>query len=256
MILRRLAAAFRRQDWFTVFVETMIVVLGVFLGLQVQQWSNQRADKSREMQIVADMLADLEIDRTQYGNAMALGAQRVAAARISLEKAGLPSISFDYDLPNSDIVDYDTDILDLAGQAELETKNLWTSVVVGYFPTPSTSTYDAIVGSGEISIIRDRSLVKAIQVYRNLTESVASQNDKLISIRADAMRVGARHGLAPYLPVRPDDYFQLVSGDPELAATIRILATFSIFHFGDIESADRRAQALQSQLEDYLEAAK
>ena len=30
MILRRITDAFRRQDWFTVFIETLIVVLGVY----------------------------------------------------------------------------------------------------------------------------------------------------------------------------------------------------------------------------------
>ena len=42
MILRRIAEAFRRQDWFTVFVETMIVVVGVFVGLQVDNWNAAR----------------------------------------------------------------------------------------------------------------------------------------------------------------------------------------------------------------------
>ena len=32
LILRRITEAFRKQDWFTVAVETLIVVLGVFLG--------------------------------------------------------------------------------------------------------------------------------------------------------------------------------------------------------------------------------
>ena len=35
MILRRLATALRKQDWFSVAVETRIVMFGVFLGLQV-----------------------------------------------------------------------------------------------------------------------------------------------------------------------------------------------------------------------------
>ncbi len=42
MILRRLADAFRRQDWFTVAVETLIVVFGVFIGLQVNNWNEAR----------------------------------------------------------------------------------------------------------------------------------------------------------------------------------------------------------------------
>ena len=38
MILRRITEAFRKQDWFTVAVETLIVVLGVFLGIQLGNW--------------------------------------------------------------------------------------------------------------------------------------------------------------------------------------------------------------------------
>ncbi|MDP3460262.1 MAG: hypothetical protein Q8S09_13400 [Hyphomonas sp.] len=42
MILRRLADAFRRQEWFTVAVETLIVVFGVLIGLQVNNWNEAR----------------------------------------------------------------------------------------------------------------------------------------------------------------------------------------------------------------------
>ena len=47
MILRRITEAFRRQDWFTVAIETLIVVLGVFLGLQVNNWNEARAAEAR-----------------------------------------------------------------------------------------------------------------------------------------------------------------------------------------------------------------
>ena len=48
MILRRLTTAFRKQDWFTVLIETLIVVLGVFLGLQAQQWASDRERRAME----------------------------------------------------------------------------------------------------------------------------------------------------------------------------------------------------------------
>lgn len=56
MILRRLADAFRKQDWFTVAVETLIVVFGVFIGLQVNNWNEAR--KQSELQ--AKLLERLE----------------------------------------------------------------------------------------------------------------------------------------------------------------------------------------------------
>lgn len=62
MILRRVVAAFRKQDWFTVFVETMIVVLGVFLGLQVNNWNEARADRALGEDYLVRLIADLEQD--------------------------------------------------------------------------------------------------------------------------------------------------------------------------------------------------
>lgn len=62
MILRRIAEAFRRQDWFTVFVETMIVVLGVFLGLQANNWNAARADRIRADGYLERIAADLDAD--------------------------------------------------------------------------------------------------------------------------------------------------------------------------------------------------
>lgn len=256
MILRRLTQHVKGQNWLAVGLDFLIVVVGVFIGLQVQQWTNQRSDHARETQIVSDMLADIEIDRQQYANATALASRRIAAVNMSLEGAGLPPITFEYDMPNADAINYNTDILDRAASVDLQPEHLWTNVVIGYFPTPSTSTYDAMVGSGEIRVMRDRDLVRAIQLYRNLTESVALQNDKLIAIRADAMNVGARHGLSPYLAVEPKTYYDLLSDDPELAAITRILATFTIFHFGENQSADRQAALLQERLEAYLEDAR
>ena len=46
MILRRLTTAFRKQDWFTVLIETLIVVLGVFLGIQLGNWNEARANRA------------------------------------------------------------------------------------------------------------------------------------------------------------------------------------------------------------------
>tara|TARA_R110002020_G_scaffold263353_3_gene477873 strand:- start:10967 stop:11671 length:705 start_codon:yes stop_codon:yes gene_type:complete len=55
MILRRLTNAFRKQDWFTVVIETLIVVLGVFIGLQVGNWNDAARDRTQEA-IVLDQL--------------------------------------------------------------------------------------------------------------------------------------------------------------------------------------------------------
>jgi hypothetical protein len=39
MILRRLTDALRKQVWFTVALETLIIVFGVFIGRQLSSWN-------------------------------------------------------------------------------------------------------------------------------------------------------------------------------------------------------------------------
>jgi hypothetical protein len=42
MILRRIVHAIRKQDWSTIVVEILIVVIGILIGLQVDGWNERR----------------------------------------------------------------------------------------------------------------------------------------------------------------------------------------------------------------------
>ena len=48
MIFRRVKAHVAKEDWFAVFIDFIIVVFGVFMGLQVANWSAARADRADE----------------------------------------------------------------------------------------------------------------------------------------------------------------------------------------------------------------
>jgi hypothetical protein len=63
MILRRIIAHFRKQEWTAIFLDFLIVVVGVFVGLQVNNWNAARGEQN---QIRAYMLAlkeDIANDR-------------------------------------------------------------------------------------------------------------------------------------------------------------------------------------------------
>jgi hypothetical protein len=212
MISRRIKEHVKAQNWFAVGVDFLIVVVGILLAFQITEWAQARSDRAREMQIIGDLLADLDIDRAHY----------------SFEISKLSSFP--------------------AGRID----RLWSDVVLGFHPTPSTSTYDTMVGSGDIKVIRDRRLIREIQAYHNLAQSVNTQNEKLLSIREDVVNFGASLGLAPYLEMPAEEYFRLVAGDPQLAAVIRIMATFAIYHHGEIKTADAKAAELQMLLGEYL----
>lgn len=47
MLLRTLARRLREHDWVAVAIEVLIVVAGVFIGLQVSNWNEQRKESAR-----------------------------------------------------------------------------------------------------------------------------------------------------------------------------------------------------------------
>lgn len=53
MILRRISENLRSQNWFTVAIEFVIVVVGVFVGLQVQDWNDARKERIEEQALLS-----------------------------------------------------------------------------------------------------------------------------------------------------------------------------------------------------------
>jgi hypothetical protein len=59
MPLRNLPARLRAHDWFAVLVEVLVVVAGVFIGLQVSNWSEQRKESARGHEYLLRMNQEL-----------------------------------------------------------------------------------------------------------------------------------------------------------------------------------------------------
>lgn len=70
MLLRRVIENVKSQNWTAVGLDFVIVVVGVFMGLQVQQWANARADRRDEAQILSRLHQEIELaiaNRTLIG---------------------------------------------------------------------------------------------------------------------------------------------------------------------------------------------
>ena len=48
MFLNRLADHIRKQDWFVVFIELLVVVVGLVLAFQVDRWREEAAERQLE----------------------------------------------------------------------------------------------------------------------------------------------------------------------------------------------------------------
>jgi len=60
MILKQLAESMKNQDWFVVCIEIMIVVVGIFIGLQVDDWNKERTFRQTETELLYELKRELE----------------------------------------------------------------------------------------------------------------------------------------------------------------------------------------------------
>ncbi len=77
MILRRIANAIRRQDWFTVLIEIGILVIGLLIGLQINNWNEARADRIKESAFLARLAVDVDRAREQLAEFVAEREERL-----------------------------------------------------------------------------------------------------------------------------------------------------------------------------------
>ena len=158
MILQKLASAIRRQDWFQVVIEVLIVIVGIYLGFQVTEWGQEREDRAQE-QIYLNRL-HLEVQQTLLpANA------RLMANQIRYND--LKSIA--------DIIATDNNIDFLSSEQcnSLHMSGIFSSQAA-LLPTMSE-----LIANGQLSILENEEIKSAISVYnvdvdgwRGLTESM------------------------------------------------------------------------------------
>jgi hypothetical protein len=62
MILNRFATALKSQDWITVFIEFVLVVLGVIVALEVDRYSERQRERAKEVAYLSALERDLNLD--------------------------------------------------------------------------------------------------------------------------------------------------------------------------------------------------
>ena len=68
MLLRRIKQHVQNENWFAVFVDFVIVVVGVYVGIEVSNWNEQRQEEQRGQQYLQRIKADLENDLQTIAN--------------------------------------------------------------------------------------------------------------------------------------------------------------------------------------------
>ncbi|MDI1251665.1 hypothetical protein [Thermomonas sp.] len=62
MILRRLSQSLKQQNWTAIWIEFVLLVVGVFLGIQLANWNEERTEDIRAQAYLTRIQDNLQAD--------------------------------------------------------------------------------------------------------------------------------------------------------------------------------------------------
>ncbi|HEV7490046.1 MAG TPA: hypothetical protein VGO25_04525, partial [Rhodanobacteraceae bacterium] len=80
MILRRFTAGMKRQDWSAVAIELIVVIAGVFIGLQASNWNQEVENDKRAIDFSQRLIDDLREEAWAYQLMIEYNQQVLASA--------------------------------------------------------------------------------------------------------------------------------------------------------------------------------
>lgn len=70
MILRRFMQHLKEQNWFAVGLDVCVVIVGIFLGMQVSDWNDDRKQRETRHVMLIALKAELESSREEFQSAL------------------------------------------------------------------------------------------------------------------------------------------------------------------------------------------
>lgn len=146
MLLRRIINHLRKQEWTAVGIDFVIVVVGVFIGIQAANWNEVRVENARADDILERFRDDLTADLGNFEHRMAFWRQ--------VEGFGETGLTYASDPQASGIEPWPALVA------------LFHASQVGEYYT-RRAVFDELKSAGELNLIRDVELRNALAGYYN-----------------------------------------------------------------------------------------
>ncbi len=147
MILRRLSQSIKEQNWTAIWIEFILLVAGVFLGIQVANWNQEREANQKSKVFTERLKADLREEAFGYQYLIEYNRDVLASA----EKA----------------------VNALTGKVPLSNEQLLINAYrATQYKQPQRfrASYDELISTGNIGLIKDQKLrLTAMRVYNVAT---------------------------------------------------------------------------------------
>jgi len=240
MLLRNRTKHVKNQNWFAVIVDFIIVVFGVFLGIQIGDWNNERLTHDRAAILTERLRDDFGVDIWFATDFYQYHKTVIENAKLVLG-----------DLTNRQRVP----------DEELQVAAYRASQFIRF---TSSSTYKELLSSGGYELLAQSELGKIATIFYESTQTADIQNDgkssdyrrlyrSLIPIEVQ-LKAAELCGDRQVTPDRIMNYKSMLSYDCKLGLSKNQLSEATVelrSHPEVIEALRRRIANLTNQLQDF-----
>lgn len=242
MILRRITEHVKNQNWFAVGLDFLIVVIGVFIGIQVANWNAARADQDLADRYVTQLAGDIRSDIVDIETGIRTSEWRYGALSVLLEKAGHP-------LPDR-VSNPEREII--LSEARFENDHeaaLISAAFYTRFLDSDRPAYSSLVNAGNANLRDKIPSFPCVLRYYAAHDEVRKFEERLLLFRSDLMRTQHDTGISIAGDMSEQAIVEKIKANEPLAATMASYRVFSFFQADVLKSLHRQAEELLLTLE-------
>lgn len=245
MLLRRITKHVKDQNWFAVGIDFVIVVIGVFIGIQVANWNDSRADWSLRGNYLTLLTEDLHADITETQGTERQAWARVGAIDDVFDAAGLEKPLREVYVEGQVLTA--PPIPNFTAEYPYAHNHSITNL-----PTfeGTNETYEAIVSNGHFGLLNDPNLVRKIQRYQRSVEGVQKFDEAIIETFRRITDMRSRNAISVAGRTTLEDFAKAVQSDPQLAAELETYHFNSAVQAGQVIELRLEAEALVAAIDE------
>lgn len=222
MLFRRVMQHVRDQNWTAVGIDFVIVVVGVFVGIQVSNWNESRVERAQEQAILARLVEDYRQLVEREVAYLARSTQRLGLMAQWIDASDRGELRDVGQVRALTIRFYEAeDPARARGLADGAVSDLFTEPFGGEYRPEASITFQQLVASGDLKLIRSEPVRRALASRGALREEA----NRAIGFNHGAM--GSAYGrvfvLATFQAASPnaETVLEAALADPGFAAGLR-----------------------------------
>jgi hypothetical protein len=247
MLLRRVIEHVREQNWTAIAIDFVIVVIGVFVGIQVANLNEARVERQLVRghldEIAGDLRKHLQLDEALRGSARL----RIAAVDYIHQEAfgtRLPTklvlATETWDAPPAE--PFPAHLLD----------NLLGAANLVRISVSARNGYQSMISTGRLGLLRNRELAKRIQTYYGNVDDLLDTNAVFRTFRNDGVRGQYALGVSVFDQRPAAEVIALARENPSFAAYLRSQREMGILHHSMLQDLSTETTALLAAIEQEL----